>query len=209
MKFTVRATMAAMLATCAWAAGWEKVVVCVDEGDQGEVVNNATRIVDRIFLPAGLMLEWHGEGRLCPDHSERIIRISLSTHSNPDLHPGAWAYALPYEGEHIVVFYDRLQRAYSGSVATLLAYVIAHEMTHILQGISRHSEKGVMKAQWDQEDYAGMKLHLLTFTETDLQLIRHGVAGYKDLRDRTQIAKSAVAEGKSRTREFPATEMGH
>jgi hypothetical protein len=200
MKFTVMATMAAMLGTTAWAAGREKIVVCVDEGDQGEVVNNATRIVDRIFIPAGLMLEWHGEGRLCPDHSERIIRITLSTHSNPDVHSGAWAYALPYEGEHIVVFYDRLQRAYSGSVATLLAYVIAHEMTHILQGISRHSEKGIMKAQWNQEDYANMKLHALTFTETDFQIIRHGVAGYKDLRDRTQIGKSAVAEGSDLSR---------
>jgi hypothetical protein len=195
MKFTVMATMAAMLATGAWAAGREKVVVCVDEGDQGEVMNNATRIVDRIFIPVGLMLEWHGEGRLCPGHSDRIIRISLSTHSNPDLHPGAWAYALPYEGEHIVVFYDRLQRAYSGSVATLLAYVIAHEMTHILQGISRHSEKGIMKAQWDQEDYARMKLRLLGFTETDFQLIRQGIAEYKDLHARTQISKSAVSEG--------------
>lgn len=195
MKFTVMATMVAMLATGAWAAGREKVVVCVDEGDQGEVVNNAIRIVDQIFIPAGLMLEWRGAGRLSPDYSERIIRISLSTHSNPDVHSGAWAYALPYEGEHIVVFYDRLQRTYSGSVATLLAYVIAHEMTHILQGISRHSEKGIMKAQWNQEDIANMKLHLLTFTETDLQIIRHGVAGYKDLRDRAQIAKSVVAEG--------------
>jgi hypothetical protein len=194
MKFMVMATMVAMLATGAWGAGREKVVVCMDNGDQWEVVNNAIRIVDRMFIPAGLMLEWRGEGRLCPDHSERIIRISLSTHSNPDSHPGAWAYALPYEGEHIVVFYGRLQRAHSGSVATLLAHIIAHEMTHILQGIPRHSENGVMKAQWDQGDYARMKLHLLTFTETDLQLIRHGVAGYKDLRARTQLAKSGRPE---------------
>ncbi len=149
MKSTVMATMAAMLATGAWASGREKVVVCMDKGDQREVVNNAIRIVDKIFIPAGLLLEWHGEGQRCPNHSERIIRISLSAHSNPDLHPGAWAYALPYEGEHIVVFYDRLQRAFFGSVATLLAHVFAHEMIHILQGISRHSQNGIMKAQWD------------------------------------------------------------
>jgi|SRR5215469_9612238 len=141
------------------------------------------------------MLEWHGEGRLCSDPAERIIRISLSTHSNPDFHPRAWAYALPYGGKQIVVFYDRLQRAYSGSVATLLAYVIAHEMAHILQSISRHSEKGILKAQWDQEDYKRMKLRLLAFTEIDLQLIRQGIAGNKDLHARAQIAKSAVAEG--------------
>src|SRR5262245_21670774 len=130
MKFMWMATTVAMLGTDAWAAGREKVVVCMDKGYQWEVVNDAIRIVDRMFIPASLLLEWRGEGRLCPDRSQRTIRISLSTHSNPDSHPGAWAYALPFESEHIVVFYDRLQRAYSGSVATLFAHVIVHEMTH-------------------------------------------------------------------------------
>jgi hypothetical protein len=196
MKFTVMATMAAMLATGAWASAREKVVVCVnmDKGDRWEEVNNAIPIIDRIFIPAGLTLEWHGERQLCPEHSERIIRISLSTHSNPDLHPSALAYALPYEGEHIVVFYDRLRRAVFGSVVTLLAHVLAHEMTHILQGFSRHSENGIMKAQWGQEDYAYMKLQTLAFTKTDLQRIRNGVAGFKDLRARTQIARTGLAE---------------
>ena len=140
MKFTVMATLAAMLATGAWASGREKVVVCIDKGDRWEEVNNAIRIVDGIFIPAGLMLEWHGERQLCPEQSERTIRISLSTHSNPDLNPGAWAYALPYEGEHIVVFYDRVRNR-SGSVSSVLGHVIAHEVTHILQGLMRHSER--------------------------------------------------------------------
>jgi hypothetical protein len=33
-----------------------------------------------------------------------------------------------------------------------------------------------MKAQWDHNDYAVMKLHPLAFTETDLRLIRDGLA---------------------------------
>ena len=188
-KLRALAIVAALLGSGAWAAVREKVVVCLAPGDQWEAVNPAIPIVDKLFLPAGLTLEWRGEGRLCPEHSERIIRISLSTHTDPASHPGALAYALPYDGEHIVVFYDRLQRLHFGSVTTLLAHVITHEMTHILQGISRHSEKGIMKAQWDREDYAGMKLQLLTFTETDLRLIRVGVVGYKDRRTRsTQVA---------------------
>jgi hypothetical protein len=196
MKFTLMATMAAVLGSDAWAAARQKVVVCLGNGDQLEVANNAMPVISKIFVPAGLKLEWHGEGRSCPDHSDRIIRVSLSVQTNPDLLPGALAYALPYEGEHIVVFFDRLQRIYSGSVGILLAHVIAHEITHILQGAPRHSEEGLMKARWDREDYARMRLPPLWLTKTDLQLIRDGLAGYKDLRARrAQIAKSVHAAG--------------
>jgi hypothetical protein len=181
MKFTVIAAMAAMLGTCAGAASRQKVVVCMDKGEQWEVVDAALPIVSKILTPAGLTLEWHGAGRLCPEHSDRTIRVSLSTHTSPDLLPGALAYALPYEGEHIVVFYARVQRTYAGSPEILLAHVVAHEIIHILQGVARHSDEGLMKARWDREDYARMALQPLTLTRTDLQLIREGVAAYKDL----------------------------
>jgi len=95
-----------------------------------------------------------------------------------------------YEGEHIVVFYDRVQRTYSGSPQILLAHVVAHEITHILQGVAQHSDEGLMKARWDRDDYARMALQPLTLTKTDLQLIREGVAAYKDLSARrAQIAR--------------------
>src|SRR5580698_9505171 len=55
------------------------------------------------------------------------------------------AYALPYEGTHIVIFYDRAQAAMPDpeGVAQLLAHVLAHEVTHVLEGVSRHSAEGV------------------------------------------------------------------
>lgn len=197
MKFTriamTTATMTVMLGTGAWAAGRQKVTICMDKGEQWEVVNNATPIVSKLLVPAGFSLEWHSNGH-CPNHAERIIRISFSTHTKPDLLPGALAYALPYEGEHIVVFYDRLERTDPGSPAILMAHVMAHEITHLLQGIPRHSEEGLMKARWDREDFARMKLQPLWFTEADLQLIREGVAAYQDLRARRiQVAESAPA----------------
>jgi hypothetical protein len=52
---------------------------------------------------------------------------------------------LPYEGTHIVIFYDRVQAAIApGRVTTLLAHVMAHEVTHMLEGIPRHSAEGVL-----------------------------------------------------------------
>jgi hypothetical protein len=87
------------------------------------------------------------------------------------------AYALPYEGNHIVIFYDRLQRKVKGTqISTLLAHVLAHEVTHILQGIHRHSERGLMKATWDGSDYQAMMWKPLPFTPQDIELIHRGLA---------------------------------
>ena len=56
------------------------------------------------------------------------------------------AYALPFEGTHIVVFYDRVEECVRADLfPTLLAYVLVHEITHILQEITRHSATGIMK----------------------------------------------------------------
>ena len=61
------------------------------------------------------------------------------------LNPNSGAFALPYEGFHIVVLYDRL--AWSGDrpgfAPVLLAHVLVHEITHMLQGICRHSMAGI------------------------------------------------------------------
>jgi hypothetical protein len=44
-----------------------------------------------------------------------------------------------------VVFYDRLQeRGQPNRLPAILAHVMVHEITHILQGVQRHSKSGVM-----------------------------------------------------------------
>lgn len=58
----------------------------------------------------------------------------------------------------------------------LLAHVLVHEITHILQGTCRHSDTGIMKARWTHQDYMEMGQKPLSFTEKDLQLIRTGLA---------------------------------
>jgi hypothetical protein len=53
--------------------------------------------------------------------------------------------------------------------------VIAHEVAHILQGLMRHSESGIMKAQWTGADCQQMAWKPLPFTDEDVLLIRRGV----------------------------------
>jgi hypothetical protein len=87
------------------------------------------------------------------------------------------AFALPKERVHITVFWDRVQHAKSFvSTSVLLAHVLVHEITHILQGIGRHSDSGVMKARWTGEDYEAMVRKPLPFTSDDIELIRRGAA---------------------------------
>jgi hypothetical protein len=92
------------------------------------------------------------------------------------LKPGALAYALPYEGSHIVVFWDRVQATTGPRVPALLAHVLAHEITHILEGFCRHSESGLMKAHWDVSSYRMMNSETLPFAGEDVELIYAGLA---------------------------------
>jgi hypothetical protein len=65
------------------------------------------------------------------------------------------------------------RRIRSGDTA---AHVLVHEIVHILERTDHHADSGVMKAQWNPDDYAHMMQSPLGFTEEDLQLIRLGLA---------------------------------
>jgi hypothetical protein len=58
----------------------------------------------------------------------------------------------------------------------LLGHVLAHEIAHVLQGIAHHSETGVMKGVWSENEITNMSKHRLQFTVFDLELIRKGLA---------------------------------
>src|SRR5260370_28543152 len=89
--------------------------------------------------------------------------------------PEAVAAAWPYEGTHIEVAYDRVKAVPASQQAALLAHVLVHEITHILQGISRHAPTGIMKAHWEEADYRAMRRNPLPFTPDDIELIRMGL----------------------------------
>jgi hypothetical protein len=137
----------------------------------------AEQVASQMFSAASVAINWHQGLTGCPVEGIRVTLSRLSDHAPADLPPSAMAYALPYEGNHIVIFYDRLQRKVKGTqISTLLAHVLAHEVTHILQGIHRHSERGLMKATWDGSDYQAMMWKPLPFTPQDIELIHRGLA---------------------------------
>jgi hypothetical protein len=180
MKLTMTMVLAAGMA---WAGGTvpaRTVTVCSRRTADSLTLYQAQAAASKMFATAGVKIDWR-EPRPCPAGA---ILISLSDNAPESDHPGALAYALPYEGTHIVVFYDRILRR-SAAVAPnalpmLLAHVLVHEITHVLQGVSRHAATGVMKAQWDSRDFGEMRIKPLPFTETDIYLIQHSL----DMRSR-------------------------
>ena len=153
------------------AAG-RRVPVCMDTPPNTPVP--AARLsATRMFAAIGVNLEWHGSTR-CPSGA---LIVSLRETTPPELNPGAFAYALPYEGTHIVVFLDRIQQGRPRELAGIaLGYVIVHEITHMLEGVCRHSESGLMKANWTDADFREMRLGHLDFAAADIELIHIGLA---------------------------------
>jgi hypothetical protein len=178
MKTFTLITLAAMLASSAWAATKSDsygVAVCVEGGNHAGLEDAESRAYS-LFLSAGVNLEWHSDLSFCRRQRDQAIVVSLLTSTPKTFHPGALAYAYPYEGVHIQVFYDRIALAYPELLHSLLAHVIVHEITHVLQGIDRHSASGIMKAQWDSYDYTLMKRGQLRFTRLDIEIIHDGLA---------------------------------
>jgi len=156
-----------------------KVRVYVDNNAaQPGVLHLAEGMADAMFATAGVRIEWHGHSMEGVPHPGGGLAIGLVSNTPDRLLPGALGFARVYEGVHIDVFCDRLDRMAPGSklAVPLLAHVLVHEITHMLQGIDRHSDSGVMKANWTASDYAEMVSSPLPFTPVDIQLIHLGLA---------------------------------
>jgi hypothetical protein len=132
--------------------------------------DRAQAVASEIFARVGIRVVWR-DPRSCRE-SDGFIKISFCDRTPQTLRPHALAYARPYEGTHIVVFYDRVQAIVTAVGAkNLLAYVLVHELTHILEGTEHHAENGIMKACWNLDDYSAMALRSLHFSATDLVLL--------------------------------------
>jgi len=166
------------------------VQVCMQRSGDLMAEGTAQAVASEIFARIGIRVVWR-DPRSCRE-SDGFIKISLRDRTPQTLRPNALAYALPYEGTHIVVFYDRVQGIIA-SIGTrnLLAYVLVHELTHILQGVSRHSETGIMKAAWDRTDYFDMGRRALHFTPTDVFVLYASLDGR-----RARLAQKTTGAGK-------------
>jgi hypothetical protein len=107
---------------------------------------------------------------------EEFLVILVSTGASDSKLPGALAYSQLDDGAHIEVFYNRVVNTVEPRRApVLLGHVLAHEIAHMLEGVNRHSDEGVMKAHWDERDFIEMSDRNLPFAPEDAELIQRGI----------------------------------
>jgi len=188
----------AQMALMVWMAGAaygrepQKLPVYVRLGttDRLSIVPLAQIYAARMFAEIGIQLEWKAEKRPA-ECSQPPISIEVAAETGREIRPGVLAFAF-YNDTRITVFLDRVEKFECPAI--VLAHVLVHEITHILQGTDRHSEAGVMKARWISHDYSEMRHQPLPFTAEDLELIYQGLSkrvGCKGVRDIARLTDPA------------------
>jgi hypothetical protein len=140
----------------------------------------AKKMVTAIFKGAGVTIEWRSPKEASVNPRGILLRIDLA-HDTPALRmPGALAVSYPFDRcrKGITVFLDRLRSLTRDDYleSELLAYVLVHEITHVIQGLDVHTEEGIMKARWSPADLAAIFRQGLSFAPEDLVRIRQALA---------------------------------
>jgi hypothetical protein len=152
------------------------------------VMERAKSAASEAFAAIGVHIRWRaGKPRPeskaaatgCAGQNDRPIAITTLLNTAESLEPGARALA-DLRTDSITVFYDRIRlsvRMWQRLEPVLLANVLVHEISHVLQQVGIHSETGIMKAHWTMADFHEMdEKKTLPFTLFDIGMIRHGVA---------------------------------
>jgi hypothetical protein len=104
-----------------------------------------------------------------------VIEAALVEQPNPAFRPGSLAFSTlgVKSGTRIEILYNRVREAGPASLRPfILAHVLVHEITHVLEGEHRHADTGVMKAHWDPADFRQMDTSPLPFAAEDIHLIQ-------------------------------------
>lgn len=144
MKITRVGAIAAVAGASLWAesAPMQRatVVVCIESDPN--IMRGTLQLASEIFAGIGVRIDWRGQG--CPVGVGAIV-VSLSYDRADNKRTNAFAYAQPYEGTHIVVFPNRFREFDLHQRLCVEAHVLVHEITHVLQGTSRHSATGIIR----------------------------------------------------------------
>jgi hypothetical protein len=121
-----------------------------------------------------------GRSKAVPDSCGTVIVLSIDGSAGiAPVSRGALAYALPFatSGAVIHIFMDRVGGSHGHDFTKiLLAHVMVHEITHVIEKTGAHSPDGVMKAHWEHADLEQMKYTPLPFAEKDVELIHIALA---------------------------------
>jgi hypothetical protein len=174
--------LAAMDSSSIYAAEKTRVDVYIsDRDDSAQLLGTGKVLASGIFDHIGVHVVWHNGELPANSPSKPVFAIRTLEHPLESATSTALASAriVGSSGTEITIYKDRLHRflADNGSLGGLAAgYVLAHELAHVMQGVARHSESGILKANWSRQDFQAMVFHKLAFTPLDVELIHRGLA---------------------------------
>ena len=168
---------ASLLLLAALATHAAAVPLCLSKLTMTEnsVILRAEAIVTKLFVDAGVRVEWLSD-KHCKDMPVGALYLMLEGPGPPHFNPATLGYAQPYNyGTAVHIFYGRIQEDHPRDFAVVLGHVMAHEIAHVLQGVARHSQSGIMKPVWTHRDYGDMQLGQMRFDGEDVQLLHIGL----------------------------------
>ena len=153
--------------------------------DMAQTFQRAQGVVKEAYSEIGVQVKWRSTASApagcTKDPLHWKIVVGFGTSSPAGAGKEALAFANPYlmEGPCVTLLMDRVEPAAKRnprSAGYLLGHVLAHEIGHVLQGIARHSETGLMKAHWSLREIKMMPEDRLRFTEEDSAMILRTLA---------------------------------
>ena len=144
----------------------------------------AEAIATRMFSGIGVKVRWttrRPADRDCDTERPTVIGVRMALKKTASASQGAFASANPYAsgGVRITLFYGELHerfRDHRRLEPVVMAHVLVHEITHVVQRVVRHSEAGVMLPHWTDRDYIAMADKPLEFSADDVSLVHLGLA---------------------------------
>jgi hypothetical protein len=130
----------------------------------------------RMFAAIGIRLEWNYQSA---ESAQDAVAIQVRFVKDVAGHPNAMAFSNPFDPAPVItVMYDRIVAATPRGQVTnsaVLAHVLAHEIGHILQRTNAHSPEGIMKTNWQRDEFSRMAYRPLTFLPADADMMRRGL----------------------------------
>jgi len=151
-----------------------------DTGGLSRLLGPGKILASGIFEKIGVHVNWR-TGRLGDNATpRRAFGIRTLEHAPESATPVALASAriVDSSGTEIMIYEDRVLSflsRHNDLAGAGAGYVLAHELAHVMQGVGRHSESGILKAQWSNRDFKEMMFHKLAFTDFDVDLIQRGL----------------------------------
>lgn len=140
--------------------------------------------VNKIYGDIGIRVLWRTSyptpnGCFKRARYSRIV-VDQRTDAPPDLRPNAMAFTTlgSTKGACVTLLPDRFVTGLQSNpfgTTSLISNVLAHEIGHVLQGSARHSQTGIMQANWSDREIMRMSTKQLQFTRLDIELIRKGL----------------------------------